>query len=314
MKKHPKMLLSLAASGLSAGLLCGAETEAKQPEAAARKEIAAEKAEPFFRGIDLLMPMTVTALYQLPADVKKADARMSRWQVSAEVAARHATETGLFYGSLAYSYTNYHFSGASTNFFGDTERVLAYARYEQALNRTWGFFVDASGGFAAEKAANMSDGTFGRLGGGVRYTVSEDLSVFVGAQVLTRMSDSATVLPHIGFSWKIDDRWSLNAVNGLVLSYNVYLDRSLRLDLGCTYSNTNFRLRDDSSGRHQALEIQEVPLALSATQELGKASYVRGSVAGLLYSKYKGRSGGNSVGEMKTDPSVVFGLEAGVRF
>lgn len=313
MKKHAKMFLSLAASGLSSGLLCGAEGEVKGADLPPQASATVAQAEPFFRGIDLLMPVTFSAEYRLPTDIKGGTGRMRSWSAGTEVALRHIAGENIFYGSLGYSYTDYHFSGMATAPFNDTERVRAYVRFERGKSEQWGWFVDATGGFAAEKAANMSDGAFGRFGGGVRYTVSPDLNIYLGAQVMTRMADSATIFPFIGLEWRVDEHWSVHASNGLVVSYDVLSDQSLRVDLGCMYNSSNFRLEENGE-RKPALEIQEVPLVLSVTQELGRHGYVRGSVAGILYSKYKGRSGGNAIGELKADPTVAFGLEAGVRF
>lgn len=320
--------VSVASALLAAPFLCGqlaAQTtppaDDTAPRAAHEEKVPEQTPEPegllpFFRGIQLLMPMTVSGIYRAPSDIQDTNGQMRSWSMGANLATRHMSEAGIFYGSLDYRYTDYKFSGVTAP-FSDTERVLAYVRYERGLSAEWGVFVDASGGFAAEKDAHLQDGASGRFGGGVRYVVSPDLVLYAGAQVMTRLSDNASVFPFIGLSWKIDQHWSLNASNGLVLSYDVFADSSLRLNLGCSYTSSTFRMVDDTWGgvaRSRALEVQEVPLSLSVTQELGRSSYVRASVAGLLYSKYKFRSGGAGAGEFKSDPAVMFGLEAGVRF
>lgn len=287
--------------------------EAATPTTAESKEVRV--AEPFFRGIQLLMPITVYGMYRTPADIRNTDAHMRSWTAGTELAARYISDANVFYGSIDYRYTGYHFNGTGpTAPFGDVERLMAYVRYERALNEKWGVFVDASGSLSAETAANMKDGATGRLGGGARYAISPDLNFYAGAQVLTRLSDSASIYPYIGMMWRIDAHWSLNVTNGIVVSYDVFEDNSLRFDLGGTYQSTNFRLVDDPVLGKQAIDSREVPLTFSVTKEFGKFSYLRASVAGILYNKYKTRSGGNTVDEFRTDPAVAFGLEVGMRF
>lgn len=267
---------------------------------------------PIFQGIRLLTPLKVGTAYRLPADIKGGPGELYSWTYNAELAAHLSDDSNLLYGAFDYQFTDYHFRGVPAP-FSDTERLRLYVRYERALDTQWGLFVDASGALAAEKNARLGDGASGRLGGGIKYTVSPDLSFYAGAQVASRLSDDASILPYLGLEWKMDPHWSLNITNGVVLSYDVFADQTLRFDLGCTYQSSNFRLVDGVSFT-RGLEIQEVPLALSVTQEFGKMSYLRASVAGVLYSKYKFRSGGAKIGEFKTDPTAVFALEAGVRF
>ncbi|MDR2980707.1 MAG: DUF481 domain-containing protein [Puniceicoccales bacterium] len=271
---------------------------------------------PMFQGIRMITPIKVGMAYRTPSDLNVANEHMRSLTYSVELGGRVDYGDHMLYGSLDYNYVDYHFSGPVAP-FSDTERLRLYARYGYSLDDKWGLFVDASGSLASERDANLGDGASGRIGVGVSYAVSHDLNLYAGVQVASRLEDTPSWMPYLGLEWKIDPRWSLNITNGIVISYDVWTDGSLRFDLGCTYQVSSYRMTDQDMGgwrRDRALEVQEVPLVLSATQEFGEMGYVRASVGGILYSKYKFRSSERKIGEFRVDPAAIFAVEAGIRF
>lgn len=259
-----------------------------------------------------------TAGYATPAAVRDATGKLSSWNYDAGVSVLAIGAENIFYGAFAYRRTDYYFEGVAAP-FGDVEQARLYFRYERAFSQQWSLVVDAAGWLAAETDARLGAGAAGFLGGGVKYSLSQDLQFHFGVMVKTYLSDSAEFWPYGSFVWQIDPGWTLGLTNGLSLRYDGQFlnDCTTSFELKCAYESSNFRMADATVGasRRRAVEVQQVALTLGVKQEfLGRAAYVRGTIGGILYGKYKFRSHGDNVGAFRTDPSATFCLEAGFTF
>ncbi|MDR2863712.1 MAG: hypothetical protein LBV54_07575 [Puniceicoccales bacterium] len=274
----------------------------------------------FFESLRWITQLDSDASWQTPSDIKGRAGELSAWSYSATAGFHLSNDSNVLIGALDYRYTDFDFHGVSAAPFGNMERLRLFLHYEHMFTKRWGFFVDGSGTLAAERSASLLSGGTGRIGAGVRFKLNSKLTFFSGVMVTTFLEDRALPLPFAGASWQITPRWSLNILNGVMVSCDVFEDRTLRVDLGCTIQGGNYRLAKDQSAygarRTRALEIWEVPLTLRVTHEFGPdgMGYVRASVGGVLYSRYRFRSSGHNIDDFGVDPAAVFKIEVGVRF
>ncbi|MDR2429595.1 MAG: hypothetical protein LBD14_01625 [Puniceicoccales bacterium] len=261
---------------------------------------------------------SLTAGYSMPAAVRDATGKLLSWNYDAGVSVLAIGAENIFYGAFAYRRTDYRFEGMGAP-FGDVEQARLYFRYERAFSPRWSLVVDAAGWLAAETDARIGEGAAGFLGGGVKHSLSGDLQFHLGMMVKTYLSDGAELWPYGGFVWQIDPSWALGLTNGLSLRYDgrFFDGHATSVELKCAYESLNFRMAGATAvGSHRrAVEVQQVVLTLGVKQEfLGRAAYVRGTIGGVLYAKYKFRSCGDNVGEFRTDPAATFCVEAGFTF
>ncbi len=307
-------LAGLALAGALAPLCSPADDSV--PVSTGAAETGAYADELFFWGLQWVVPAKGFVQYRTPSDIDGSNGRMSSTTAGFEIAGRFINDQNIFYGAFDYRYTDYRFTDVAAP-FSDTQSLHALVRYIRQFDNQWGFFADAVGRMASENDADLSDGCTGSLSAGARYTVSPDMTVYLGLQVRSQLEDSALWLPYLGLEWRINSHWSLNITNGIVATYDVFEDGSLRVDIGCTYVFADYRLRDRAlpgGNRTLALKTQEVPLTLSVTKELGKYGYLRGTIGAILYSKYDFEHDENTLRKFETEPAAIFGLEAGFRF
>ncbi|MDR2513414.1 MAG: hypothetical protein LBD01_06445 [Puniceicoccales bacterium] len=257
--------------------------------------------------------------YATAANIKNAPGRYSTTLYDTDLSFFKITPKESIVAFCGYSFTDTRFSDTPAA-YGDLERVHFFARYEHRISDSqWALFVDGSFILAAEESASLGKGLIGRGGLGLKYTFSENFDFSVGVMVMNRLSDSADILPYGGFNWKISQYWSLRLTNGLVLSHDVFGDKTLRIDLAGLYRGGDYRMADITvAGRRhaRALEVREFVLALSVTKEFfDRACYLGLGVEGVFLGKYKFRStGGSNIGEFECDPSLAFALKGGFRF
>jgi hypothetical protein len=228
-----------------------------------------------------------------------------------------------FHISLQCARTDFRFPN-SENWFGDSTRYGLNLHYEYQFGKRTSALFSAGASLAAEDGAKWADALSGRIGAGLRHTWTfpqserERLSVFAGFMIASRHSADPVWLPFCGLSYRISDHWSIQALNGAHLTYDVYGDRTFRLEFGGHYNGLNIRLKEDGEGasrRRRALQGREGVLTVSATKEfLKRAGYITASVGGVFLTKYKIVSSGHNLGEFKCDPAATFGLEFGLRF
>ncbi|MDR2844815.1 MAG: DUF6268 family outer membrane beta-barrel protein, partial [Puniceicoccales bacterium] len=270
----------------------------------------AAKAEEQFRYV---RSVRLGAEWHSPASIKAARGELSATCMETEFSTIVMDSSNLFVGSLEYRYTDYRFHNTTAPLFADAEFVGVRLIYERKLTQNWAILADAVGSFSAEVDARLHDGAAGGFGGGVRYAFNDDLKFFAGTHVFTRLSRGAQVVPIGGIIWKIDPHWSLFTTNGVTLVYDVFADESWRLDLSCSYEGANIRLADGGK-RKRVLEVREVPLTFRVTRNFGQAAYIRASIGGVLYGRYKFRSGSATTGDFEAGPALQLGLVAGMRF
>jgi hypothetical protein len=252
--------------------------------------------------------------------MKRNSGQFSAWNHEANYSLFAVNAKNLFYGSVGYEYQDYRFHNTPA-WFDDCQRANLSLYYERIINSNWSLLALAGGALAAEENARWEDAATGRIGTGVKYKISKDLSISTGVMVASKLSDDAQWLPYASLDWQISPHWSLRTAAGVTLAYDVFADKMFRIEIAGAWHGANFRLRNttDVSGtsgpRKRALEGREGVFTLGITKEFFKrAGYIRANVGSTAFTKYKIRSYGSNLGEFECDPTFVFSLEAGFRF
>jgi hypothetical protein len=253
----------------------------------------------------------------LASDISHSNGQFASWNHNAEFSLFAANAKHLFYCGVEYSQINYRFHDTPA-WFDDCERTSLSLFYEHTLDKQWTLLAIAGGAIAIEESARRQDGAIGHIGFGAKFKYSKDFSLHGGAMVANRLSDGPAWLPYIGLNWQINPHWNLRTTSGATLTYDVFADNTLRFELTGAWRGVNFRLNNAPRGtpnRTRALESREGILSLGVTKEFfDRAAYIRATLGGSFFTKYKIRSYGSNIGEFKCDPALLFGIEAGFRF
>jgi outer membrane scaffolding protein for murein synthesis (MipA/OmpV family) len=303
---------------VSAEAAAEAESEAKLPTSIPASTAAAAPAIPPY-----LRTISATAGWSAPANISHGPGKLASSNYGAGVSLlaspSGAARENVFYLDAEYSRTDYRFTGTEA-WFADAERAGLSLYYEHKLNPSWSLLALANGTGAVERGADWADGLTGRAGAGFRFSLpgksrfADDFSVSAGVLLGSRLSDDAQWLPYAQLHWTITDPWSRRTAAGATLAYDVFADGTLRVEFTGAWRGATFRLRK-ADGRTRALQGRGGVFAVGVTKEFFKrAGYVSANVGGMFWSKYKVRSYGQNIGEFECDPSLVVGLEAGVRF
>ncbi len=267
-------------------------------------------------GLTLVTPLSGVVEQRVPVSMKDgASGRMGAWSYGGDVSVRRITEDFVAYGNFDYRRTDFAFDGVSGGApWADTDRYRFNLHAEGAMTEGWWWYANGGVSAAAEEGASLSDAFTGRLTLGAKRLFSDEFSLYMGLSAVTRMDDSPIVIPMLGLDWR-SGRWSLRTVNGVVVSFDTFGDKSLVWDISALYDSTQFRLRDEpGTGRSRSVEFQEVPVAFGVTKSIGRFSFVRAYVACIAWSDYRFRTEGEGAGDFQTSPGALFGLNAGIRF
>ena len=260
---------------------------------------------------------TLGSSTHLASGIKHGVGQFSEWAYNAGFSLFAANANNLFYGSLGYERRDYYFHDTPA-WFDDCQRTSASLYYERVINSDWTFLALAGGALSAEEDARWKDAATGHIGLGAKYKLSKDVSISGGFMVASKLSDGPRWLPYATLNWQITPHWSLRTSAGATLSYDVFADKMLCVELTGAWHGANFRLRNatnETGSRKRALEGREGVFSLSVTKEFFKRfAYVRASVGGSFFTKYKIRSYGANIAEFETDPTLVLGIESGIRF
>lgn len=317
-------LFSAAASvGVAPLFSLGATAEVRSiPDTDSESASRAIEAAVVPRSADAETPPSFCALaahsvYRPASDISGGAGNLAAWTWGADASFFTADRQNIFFGEFGYERVDYRFRGVEAP-FGSHEQLNLSLFYERVLSPKWSLLAVTSGALAVEKGVGFEDGAIGRVGGGIKYTVSKDLSFYSGVIVANRLSDDPSWFPYAGLAWRISPYWSLRTSTGLTLTYDVFADNTLRFELSGGYHGASFRMKNANTGagasQKRAMRMREGEIMLGVAKEFfHRAAYIRASAGATFLSKYKIRGHG-AADEFETDPSAVFRIEAGVRF
>lgn len=265
-------------------------------------------------GMTLVTPVAGTVEQRIPVEMNRgASGRMSAWSYGGEASVQRVTRD--FYAFLNFNYkrTDFEFDGVPVAPWDDLDQYRMTTHIEGDIGGNWRLFADGGVTAALEKNASFGDSLTGRAALGAKYRFSEHFSYYFGVSAVTRLDRSTLVVPLTAFEIRFD-RWTIRSLNGMVVSYDFFGDNSLVADGSVTYDNSFFRRTNDATGDGRTVEFQEVPLTFGVTKSLGDHGFIRGYVSTIVWSDYRFATEGRTTGDFQTDPGVIFGLSAGIRF
>jgi hypothetical protein len=218
------------------------------------------------------------------------------------------------------SYELSHYDASRLGVLDDHFNRLTFdAQYIGAINRTWGYLGYGGLTLAARSDASLADGLLGRGGAGLSYAISTRSTVGAGAGFATRLEDDPVFFPVLFFQWRISERLRLRALNGLMLTYDLFGDRKVFLDGGVRYQRREYRLPDDplgrgAPGRDHALIDRALLGEAGATWQFKPNAAIRGSVSAVSRREFQVRSQGRRLLHEKTDLAVMLGLRGILSF
>jgi hypothetical protein len=156
---------------------------------------------------------------------------------------------------LSYRFSLYDFSdGPDGDLWDDIHTVRFTPLVQYKLDEKWTIFGGPSAGFSAESDADITTAwTFGAIAG-VRYKVSETLTVGGGLGVFSQIEDDPSILPLLIVNWQITERLDLRAgfsevaaAGGLGAELGYKLNEKWTVGGGLQFQKKRFRLSEDSS-------------------------------------------------------------------
>lgn len=193
------------------------------------------------------------------------------------------------------------------------------AQISAPLNGAWSAFLGGEINSSAESGADFGDSlTYGGIGG-VRYRVSDSLTVGIGVAVSSRLEDDTRIIPLPMIDWQIDEYWSFGSWEaegqgaGYALRYQP--SEELTLGVGAAYVPREFRLDEDGPVPEGVGRDNAVPVMVFAQWAPDPGVSFRADIGADVYRKLEVlNSAGNSIGEDEVNTAFTFGLSATFRF
>jgi len=193
------------------------------------------------------------------------------------------------------------------------------AQLSAGVDEHWSWFVGGTVKSSGESGADFGDSlTYGGFGG-VRYKVSESLTVGVGVAVSSRLEDDARVFVLPAIEWQIDDFWSVGSWDlagqggGYALRYQPSDD--LTLGIGAAYIPREFRLDENGPVPGGVGRDDRVPVVFFAAWSPDPSFSVQADVGADVYGKLEVlNASGAKLGEDETNTAFTFGVSATFRF
>lgn len=229
--------------------------------------------------------------------------------------------------SLGYQYeiTGYSFDNAgglipATSDPWDTvHRHALGVRYARQADAEWSWVVGSTFAWAAEEGGDLSDSFSAAAFGAVRYAVSEDLTIGLGLQYVSRLEDSDLFVPFPSFDWRISDQWRLTTEReqgrgvGLGLLYSPTEQWTFSLGGGIEYRE--FRL--DESGPLPDGVVRDVsfPVSVTAAYTPDRNMSLAVEVGATLGHTFRILdTTGAEISEPDVDPAAFLALQFGLSF
>jgi hypothetical protein len=222
---------------------------------------------------------------------------------------------------LEYEYSNYAFSGA-TGFapgfdspWEDIHRETLSLRFSQQISARLSAFFGGTAGFSHEDGASLSDSLVLSGFSGVRYGLTEDVSISFGAVMVSQLEDGPLIYPLLGVDIALTDQLRLTNGGrlGLMLAYDAGSD--LTFSLGGSYERREFRLRDDGPAPGGVGRDQRVPVAAGVAYRPTPRLSIEALGGAYLWQSYRlADSDNNTMADIDARPTPFMSLQVGYRF
>lgn len=222
-------------------------------------------------------------------------------------------ETTSMIFSLSASKTEYDFEEKMP--WEEVNQADATFILNHGLGGKWSFMGLGFASSAYSTEADFEDGFAWGAAVGGKYQKSETFSFVVGLAYLTRLEDSALMIPFVGIEWQITDRLLLEGMMGLNLKYDLRGDGNSVLGFGLDYSMEGFRLEKDAVDASQrAVRPEGFGCFLSYTQRFGENLSIILKIKGIGEQDYKIIEDGHKISSFKTESSLFYGAGLNITF
>lgn len=180
-------------------------------------------------------------------------------------------------------------------------RVGALASFEE--DAALGWFTGMEITFSGEDDASIMEALSVGAVTGVRCRASEDLTLNVGLAVLTRLDDSAWLIPYLGFDLRLSPRVRL-ATEGAKLLFEAELSPDWTATLAAQYEFRQFRLNDGGALEGGAFQDDEIRATAELSWRFGAqaALSLEGGLVVWQESTFIPGDGAHEV-EVESDPA-----------
>lgn len=317
--------------GVATGGLCamlvfgcsavGAAAQEAEPQEAEPQEADASQIEPLEASPEreMTVELTVTGDVTFKADFDEAVGDVEIWRSGIGLGLNIPIgERGSLLIDVRSEYWQYNFSNATgmiagvDNPFEEILRESLSLTFVQQSNDKWGWMAHAGGSVAGETGADFSNAFAETFGAGVRRSFGDDLSITLGAGVLTRFEEDPIVFPLVIVDWQINDQWRLTNDEGTGVQLSYAPDQSWTLTLDGGWEFREFRLDEDGALPEGIVTDQRIPIAagLMYRNQNGFEGHVRAGA--VIWQEFEvADANGNRISENNTDPTpfLSFSLE-----
>jgi hypothetical protein len=315
---------AFALSLLAGAAVCcaqeGPTAPTAQPPAAAGAPSAGRPPEGAARGVHFSLSMR--GQLGLNADLEHDEGDLTVTRLGANLTAivpvgeRSRLDVG-----LDEEFSHYDFNDATgfisgiSDPFDDVQRTFLTARFGSQASERLGWFAGGLAGAAREQGADLGKSIEWGGFAGVRYALSERLTIGGGVGVFTRLEDNPLVIPVFSLDWEFAEGWRLSsgARPGLTLSYAP--SDAWTFLIGGQYQFRDFRLDEDGPQPDGVVQDQSVDLNVGLEYHPNRQIEVD---AGVSWSFGRALtlldSGGNEVADVDVGGAPFLSAEVAFRF
>ncbi|MDX2131548.1 MAG: DUF6268 family outer membrane beta-barrel protein [Planctomycetota bacterium] len=272
---------------------------------------------------DIQATLKLDVEHDFSADFDEAPGSVDVTRLRADMEVAIPLEGGrAFTISLTNEYSAYSFDDATGFVSGVSEPwddVLDHQialGYRTRLGERWGLFVGGSAQASYEIGATFGDSLTYAVRGGLSYAVNERTRVGLGVAVVSRLEDSAFVIPFPIIEWQFADRWTLRttgASRGALLSLAFQATDNLELSLGAGIRGREFRLEDDGPVPDGVGSELGVPVLVAARWNITPQITLVAEAGAFVYRNYTlDDANGNELADIDTD--IAPAARVGVSF
>lgn len=320
-------LLSIAIGGLAQPVL--AQPDGGEPAGAADRALTEDAQAPAEArsGPDLVsFELSLSPSHSFSADFDDVGGDVSVTRLGARFGARFVlppkSSVSLSFGT---QHAWYDFGGSPTLVPGVSDpfdHITHYdvdLSYATSIDDEWSLFVGGNVSSGMEDGADFGESlTFGGVVG-VRYKVSDSLSIGLAVAAASRLEDEVRVIPLPTIDWQIDERWRLGSWNigyqaaGYALTYKA--SDALTYGVAGGFHAREFRLDEDGPIPGGVGREQRIPVGFVMSWTPEPQFEISGFAGAEFATEFEVlSSGGSSLGEDQTDPSLMIGVTGRIRF
>jgi len=340
MRRHQRTGHTIGLIGLLLASGAMATQPAGQPDAsptapspgADEPSILADASREQQRGADPLAPrfsFEAGGLYAFKSDIDEGG-KVSRadifTRVGVDIPISQMTGVGFSVGAKAviYDFSDMAFGSSSGPL--DEAGVLSFdASFRHAFNPDWAVFAGAGVRFSAEPDALFNNSTTYRGFAALSYQALPWLRVGAGGLIVTRLEDSALVIPIVLVEARLGERWTLSNTTGgagsvlrfgagAVLRYQMNDTLSFSVEAG--YERDQFRLdKDNDLSESGIFEDTGIPVFFAVRYAPSRNISLDAAVGTIFAREIELQDRrGRRIMKSDVDPSLVVALGLNIRF